>query len=128
MVTEITEGVKVTVETEYQSDYSSPSQAHYVFTYQVTIENNSNHTVKLLRRRWLIRDIGYAPREVEGEGVIGQQPVLEPGHTHRYVSGCNLKSGIGKMRGAYFMKRIMDGRPLEITIPEFTMMAPYRAN
>ncbi len=128
MVTEITEGVKVTVETEYQPDYSSPSQSHYVFTYQVTIENNSQHTVKLLRRHWHIHDIGFPKREVEGDGVIGKQPVLEPGNTHRYVSGCNLKSGIGKMKGAYLMQRIMDDHQLEVVIPEFTMMAPYRAN
>ena len=128
MVTEITEGVKVTVETEYQPDYSSPSQDHYVFTYQVTIENNSNHTVKLLRRHWYIQDIGYPRREVEGEGVIGQQPILEPGDTHRYVSGCNLKSGIGTMKGTYLMVRVMNGKRLEVMIPEFTMMAPYRAN
>lgn len=128
MVTEITEGVKVTVETEYQSDYSSPTQGHYVFTYQVTIENNSNHTVKLLRRHWHIYDIGFPKREVEGAGVIGKQPVLEPGHIHRYVSGCNLKSGIGKMRGAYLMRRIMDDHQLKVAIPEFTMIAPYRAN
>ena len=128
MVTEITEGVKVTIETEYQPDYSSPSQGHYVFTYQVTIENNSNHTVKLLRRRWFIQDVGHLSREVEGEGVIGRQPVLEPGHTHSYVSSCNLKSGIGKMRGTYLMRRIMDGKPIEVTIPEFNLMAPYRAN
>ena len=128
VVTEITEGVKVTVATEYQPDYSSPHQHHYVFTYQVTIENNSNHTVKLLRRHWFIRDIGYPQREVEGEGVIGQQPVLEPGETHGYVSGCNLKSGIGKMHGTYQMERIMDGKLLKVTIPEFTMIAPYRAN
>lgn len=128
MVTEITEGVKVTVETEYQSDYSSPTQGHYVFTYQVTIENNSNHTVKLLRRHWHIYDIGFPKREVEGAGVIGKQPVLEPGHTHRYVSGCNLKSGIGKMSGAYLMRRIMDDHQLKVAIPEFTMIAPYRAN
>ncbi len=128
MVTEITEGVKVTVVTEYQSDYSSPSQRHYVFTYQVTIENNSNHTVKLLRRHWFIQDVGHPAREVEGEGVIGQQPVLEPGHTHSYVSGCNLKSGIGKMKGIYLMERVMDGKAIEVTIPAFTMIAPYRAN
>lgn len=97
MVTEITEGVKVSVETEYQPDYSSPGQNHYVFTYHITIENNSNYTIKLLRRYWQINDASFLPREVEGEGVVGKQPVLEPGQSHQYVSGCNLKSGIGKV-------------------------------
>lgn len=128
MVTEITQGIRVTVETEYQPAYSSPSQYHYVFTYRVTIENQSENTIQLLRRHWHISDAGFSPREIEGEGVVGQQPVLEPGQTHQYVSGCNLKSGIGKMAGTYQMERIVDGIKLEVTIPEFVMIAPIRNN
>lgn len=128
MVTEITEGIKVSVETEYQSDYSSPGQSHYVFTYHISIENNSNFTIKLLRRHWQIYDTGYKMREVEGEGVVGKQPVLEPGQSHQYVSGCNLKSGIGKMKGSYLMERLVDGKQFRVTIPEFVMTAPYRSN
>lgn len=128
MVTEITEGIKVSVETEYQPDYSSPGQSHYVFTYHISIENNSNYTIKLLRRHWHIHDTGYKMREVEGEGVIGKQPVLEPGQAHQYVSGCNLKSGIGKMKGTYLMERLVDGKQFKVTIPEFVMTAPYRSN
>ncbi len=128
MVTEITEGIKVSVEVEYQSDYSSPSKSHYVFTYHISIENNSNYTIKLLRRYWQIHDAGYTMREVEGEGVIGKQPVIEPGQSHEYVSGCNLKSGIGKMKGTYLMERLVDGKQLRVTIPEFIMTAPYRSN
>jgi ApaG protein len=126
MVTEITEGVKVTVVTEYQPDYSNPDQHHFVFTYHITIENNSNLTLKLLRRQWFIADAAYPPREVEGEGVVGKQPVLEPGNTHQYVSGCNLKSGMGKMSGFYLMKRLVDGRSIKVAIPQFSMIAPYR--
>ena len=128
MVTEITEGVRVTVETEYQPEYSDPSQSHYVFTYQVTIENNSNFTVKLLRRHWKVIDVGYPQRDVEGEGVIGKQPTLEPEQQHQYVSGCNLKSGIGKMKGTFLMERITDGKQFRAIIPEFTLIAPYRVN
>ncbi len=128
MVSEITQGVKVSVETEYQPEYSSPSQLHYVFTYRITIENNSNFTVQLLRRHWHIHDANNIVREVEGEGVVGQQPVLEAGETHQYVSGCNLKSGIGKMYGTYTMERIMDGKTFEVKIPEFTMIVPFRQN
>ena len=108
MVTEITEGIKVSVETEYQPEYSSPSQYHYVFTYRITIENESENTIQLLRRHWFIHDANTIIREVEGEGVVGQQPVLEPGQDHKYVSGCNLKSGIGKMKGTYLFERIVD--------------------
>lgn len=128
MVTEITEGVKVSIETEYQPAYSSPSQYHYVFTYKVTIENQSENTIQLLRRHWYIHDAGFLPREVEGEGVVGQQPVLEPTQYHQYVSGCNLKSGFGKMWGNYLIERIVDGNRFEVTIPEFTMVAPFKLN
>jgi ApaG protein len=128
MIAQITQGVKVSVETEYQPSYSSPSQYHYVFTYRITIENQSDFTIQLMRRQWYIHDAGFQPREVEGEGVVGQQPVLEPGQSHQYVSGCNLKSGIGKMVGTYLMERIVDGTSFRVNIPEFTMVAPLRLN
>jgi ApaG protein len=128
MVTEISKGVKVSVETEYQPAYSSPSQYHFVFTYRITIENQSEYTIQLMRRHWHIHDAGFLAREVEGEGVVGQQPVLEPGQSHQYVSGCNLKSGLGKMTGTYLMERIADGTQVLVNIPEFTMVAPIRLN
>lgn len=124
----MTKGVKVSVETEYQPSYSSPSQYHYVFTYRVTIENKSESTIQLLRRHWEIFDAALSKREVEGEGVVGQQPVLEPGQQHQYVSGCNLKSGIGKMKGTFLMEKLVDGQKLNISIPEFTMVAPFKLN
>jgi len=128
MVTLTTEGIQVSVETEYQPDYSSPSQYHYVFTYRITIDNFSEHTIQLLRRQWFIFD-GYGiSREVNGEGVVGQKPVLEPGDRHQYVSGCNLKSGIGKMHGWYRMERQLDGKLFTVKIPEFTMVVPFRLN
>jgi ApaG protein len=128
MIAQITQGVKVSVETEYQPSYSSPSQYHYVFTYRITIENQSEFTIQLMRRHWAIHDAGFNAREVEGEGVVGQQPILEPGQTHQYVSGCNLKSGIGKMVGTYLMEKVVDGTTFQVNIPEFTMVAPLRLN
>ena len=128
MVTAITEGVKVSVETNYQPEYSSPTQMHYVFTYRITIENHSEYSVKLQRRHWFIHDANNTIREVEGEGIVGQQPILEPGETHQYVSGCNLSSGLGKMRGVYLMEKIMDGKTFDVLIPEFTMIVPYILN
>ncbi|GHA57781.1 Co2+/Mg2+ efflux protein ApaG [Pontibacter akesuensis] len=128
MDTKTTEGVKVTVTTNYLPDYSSPVQQHFVFAYKIRIENNSEFTVKLLRRHWYIHDSTGAMREVEGEGVVGQQPTLEPGESHEYVSGCNLKTGIGKMRGTYKMERMVDGRKFDVTIPEFTLVVPYKLN
>lgn len=128
MVTEITQGIRVSVETEYQPSYSSPSQHHHVFTYRVTIENQGEYTIQLLRRHWQISDAGFTTREVEGEGVVGQQPVLEPGQQHQYVSGCNLKSGVGKMAGTFLMERIVDGAKFKVRIPEFHLVAPHRLN
>ncbi|MFT6215992.1 MAG: ApaG protein [Roseivirga sp.] len=128
IVTAVTEGVKVSVETSYQPEYSSPGQSHFVFTYRITIQNVSENTIKLQRRHWQIFDTNNEMREVEGEGVVGQQPTLETGEKHQYVSGCNLRSGIGKMRGTYLMERILDGKQFEVIIPEFTMIVPYRLN
>ena len=128
MVMLTTEGVKVSVETEYQPDYSSPSQFHYVFTYRITIENLGEQTIQLLSRHWYIHDANRPVKEVEGEGVVGLQPVLEPGESHTYVSGCNLKSGIGKMHGTYTFERIIDAKIFTVEIPEFTMFVPYKLN
>ncbi len=128
MVTQITEGVKVSVTTEYQPGYSSPARSSYAFTYRITIENKSEYTIQLLRRHWHIHDITHPPYEVEGEGVVGQTPVLEPGESHRYVSGCQLKSGMGKMHGRYLMERIVDGKQFHVTIPAFIMVAPFLLN
>jgi ApaG protein len=128
MVTEITDGVKVSVVTEYQPEYSSPVQSHYVFIYKIRIENSSEFTLQLLRRHWYIHDSDGSLREVEGEGIVGQQPILEPGESHEYVSGCNLKTGIGKMRGTYLMERVVDGRQFDAKVPEFIMVVPFRLN
>jgi ApaG protein len=128
MPTTTTQGVTVTVTTNYLPDYSSPSQEHYVFAYRIEIRNDSDLTVKLLRRHWYISDASTGMREVEGEGVVGRQPVLEPGEAHQYVSGCNLKSGVGKMRGTYLMERVGSGIRFEVEIPEFTLMVPFRMN
>ena len=128
MVTATTRGIKISVETEYQPAYSSPTQFHYVFTYRITIENLSDQTIQLINRHWYIHDANREVKEVEGEGVVGQQPILEPGESHNYVSGCNLKSGMGKMYGTYTLERIMDGKKFRVKIPEFTMFVPYKLN
>ncbi|MEO1655134.1 MAG: Co2+/Mg2+ efflux protein ApaG [Bacteroidota bacterium] len=128
MITQITDGIKVSVLTGYQKEYSSPAQSHYVFTYKISIENCSSYTIQLLKRHWFIHDVNGFVKEVEGEGVVGKQPILEPGEIHQYVSGCNLRTGIGKMRGTYLMERIYDGKHFEVFIPEFTLMVPFLCN
>ena len=128
MVTIITDGVKVSVETIYQPEYSNPANDHFMFAYKVNIENMGNYAVRLLGRHWYIFDSNGAKREVEGEGVVGQQPVIEPGSSHEYVSGCNLKTDMGSMKGEYQMARIMDNSLFSVQIPEFYLIAPYRMN
>ena len=128
MITHITEGVKISVETFYQPDYSQPMNAEYMFAYRIIIQNESEFTVKLLRRHWYIFDSNGALREVEGEGVIGQQPVIEPQQSHQYVSGCHLKTEMGKMHGTYLMERIIDGKFFYVNIPEFQLVAPFKLN
>src|SRR5579862_9151678 len=128
MITNITEGVKISVETFYQPDYSQPLNGEYMFAYRIIIENESEYTVKLLRRHWYIFDSNGALREVEGEGVIGQQPIIEPQQSHQYVSGCHLKTEMGKMHGTYLMERIIDGKFFYVNIPQFQLIAPFKLN
>ena len=128
MVSKITHKVKVSVESFYQQKYSNPLENEYFFAYRITIHNGSDYTVQLLRRHWFIFDSNSIKREIEGEGVIGQQPVLPPGASHQYISGCNLKTGIGKMNGTYLMERLEDKKQFYINIPSFVMASPMKLN
>lgn len=128
MTTKITEGIKISVETFYQDEYSQPLNNEFMFAYRITIENQSEQTIKLLRRHWYVFDSNGTTREVEGEGVVGLQPVIEPGKTHQYVSGSHLKTEIGKMHGTYLMERMNDGRHFKVKIPEFPLIAPFKLN
>jgi len=128
MVTAITDGVKVSVETIYQPEYSNPANEHFMFAYRVEISNLSDYPVQLMRRQWFIFDSNSSRREVEGEGVVGLQPIINPGESHVYVSGCNLKTDIGSMQGKYLMKRLIDEAEFDVDIPEFQLIAPYKLN
>lgn len=128
MVTAITEGVKISVETMYQDEYSNPAGAQFMFAYRIEIENLSDYTIQLKRRRWTIFDSNGSEREVEGEGVVGVQPVIEPGTSHSYVSGCQLATEIGSMKGYYYMSRMATGTEFTVMIPEFNLIVPYKLN
>ena len=128
MEVKITKGIKISVECNYQEEQSNPAKRQFAFSYQVTIENQSQHTVQLLKRHWFIFDASAIRREVEGDGVIGEQPVLKPGESHSYISWCPLQSGIGTMRGYYTMTRITDGAQFKVEVPQFNMMAPVMMN
>ncbi len=128
MVTQITQGVKVSVQTDYQASFSSPLQSHFVFTYKIRIENKSSDVVQLLRRQWFIFDSDGSIKEVEGEGVVGNKPILNPGEVHEYVSGCNLKTEFGKMHGTYLFINVETEDPFLVSIPEFNLVVPYKLN
>lgn len=128
METLTTNNITVSVETEYLAAHSNPRDGKFIFGYHITIENRSPHTVQLLRRHWIIMDSDGVLREVEGEGVVGLQPVLAPGEIHGYSSFCNLDTAIGKMSGTYLMVRLDDDSRFEASIPEFRMIAPFVLN
>ena len=128
MPTAVTNDIRISVETSYQNNRINNFNGFNMFAYRITIENNSDHTIKLLRRHWYIHDINEGKQEVEGEGVVGLQPVLEPGESHQYVSGCSLRADFGTTHGTYLMERQMDGKKFEVLIPEFQMIVPYRNN
>lgn len=128
METKITNGIKVSVETFYQEGYSRPIDGKYIFAYRINIENRSDFTVQLMRRHWYIHDSNGIIREVEGEGVIGQQPILLPGETHQYISWSHLFTEVGKMHGYYSFVRQIDGVMFKVTIPEFQLVTPFKMN
>lgn len=128
MVSKISEGVEISVETFYQNDYSNPIAGEFMFAYRITIENHNSFTVKLLRRHWQIFDSNSEYREVEGDGVIGMQPVIAPGEHYQYVSGCNLKTEIGKMSGSYTMQDLDTMREFQVKIPAFDLIVPTKLN
>lgn len=124
----ITHDVKIIVETAYQSNKQSHSETKHMFAYRIHIENQGEHTIKLLRRHWHIIDSLDGVSELEGEGVVGVQPLLEPGEKYQYVSGCLLGSDLGKMYGTYLMERQIDGKLFEVNIPEFVLSTPFVMN
>jgi ApaG protein len=128
MANKISEGVEVSVETFYQPDYSNPLSGEYMFAYRITIENHNNYSVKLHRRHWNIFDSNGSYREVEGEGVVGVQPILNPGERYQYVSGCNLRTEMGKMSGSYTMENLNNKKSFEVNIPIFEMVVPFKMN
>ncbi len=124
----ISEGVQVSVETFYQPDYSNPIQSEYMFAYRVTLENHNAFPVKLHRRYWNIFDSNGSYREVEGEGVVGIQPTILPGESYQYISGCNLRTEMGKMEGTYQMENLDTKKTFQVSIPSFEMIVPMKNN
>lgn len=110
-----------------ESDLSHATDKKYVFSYQIEIENRSSRTVQLLARHWWITDANQDVREVEGEGVVGRLPVIEPGQIFSYSSWCILSTPSGWMRGTYAMVAT-GGKKIVVPIPTFSLATPYALN
>lgn len=115
--------IRVEVKPVYVVEQSIPSDNRYVFAYTVTIRNQGTVAAKLLSRRWIITDAHGREREISGEGVVGEQPYLQPGVDYRYTSGAILETPVGSMRGTYQMLAD-DGISFDAVIPAFTLATP----
>ena len=128
MVTQITKGIKVSVESSFEGTYYKERKLHYAFEYSVKIENQSKEMVQLDSRHWVILDSLNEEETVDGEGVIGKKPVLKPGQSHTYTSGCLLASPFGAMYGYYRMINLNSTKKFNVMIPVFKLSAPFSLN
>jgi ApaG protein len=124
----VTNSIAVAVQSRYEQRHSDPAQGKFYFSYRITITNQGQRTVRLLRRHWHIVDTLAVPREVKGPGVVGETPLLAPGAAFTYSSFCDLQSGVGKMEGKYIMRDEDDRQEFEVTIPAFDLLYSWLAN
>lgn len=120
----VTRGVRVSVLSEYAPDRSNPAKNEWFFLYTITITNEGSEVVQLISRHWLITDSVGHVEEVKGPGVVGQQPILAPGQSFTYTSGCPLSTAYGTMQGTYQMVA-RSGEFFDVKIAPFTLSEPY---
>jgi len=118
----------ISVETTYMPDYELQLPYKYFFTYQITIKNVSDQTGQLVSRYWEIKDGSGINEVVNGLGVVGQQPIIEPGESFTYTSGCPLISSIGKMEGYYLFLNLTDNSTFKVQIPAFELIPNFALN
>ncbi len=128
MVQQVTSGIKISVETTFEGTFYKNYKVHFAFGYKVTIENQSKNSVQLNSRYWKISDALNNVEIIEGEGVIGKKPVLKPGESHTYNSGCLLTSPLGAMQGHYNMINFSNTNKFKVAIPSFKLSAPFALN
>ena len=128
MIQQVTKGIKISVETRFEGKFYKDFQLKYAFAYQITIENQSNDSVQLKSRFWEIKDALSEIEYVSGEGVIGKKPVLKPGESHTYQSGCLLTAPIGSMSGYYNMINFTTTNEFQVRIPPFRLAATFALN
>jgi ApaG protein len=126
MYEETTQGVRVSVNPVYLDNQSEPERGHYVWAYQVTIANEGGETLQLLTRHWKITDGNGQLHEVQGPGVVGEQPVLKPGEQFEYTSGTPLTTPSGIMVGTYQMQSA-SGETFDAMVPAFSLDSPHEA-
>ena len=124
MYEQVTRSIRVRVRPEYLEAQSAPDEGRYFWSYTVEILNEGSETVQLRSRYWRITDANGRIEEVRGPGVVGKTPVLGPGETFEYTSGCPLKTSSGIMVGSYQMTKT-DGALIEIAIPAFSLDSPF---
>jgi len=122
MITAVTYGVKISVESVYRKDLSNPENSVFFFNYRVEVENTNSFDVQLLNRHWLIFDSLNSSREVKGDGVVGVQPIIKASNKYTYVSGCDLHSEIGSMKGFYSFIKLDTKEIFKVSIPKFNMI------
>jgi len=128
MVTQITKGIKISVLTSFEGTYFKNYKIHFAFSYQITIDNQSKDSVQLNSRHWEIFDALNNKEIVDGEGVVGKKPVIKPGESHTYSSGCLLASPIGAMNGYYNMVNFTSTKSFKVIILTFRFSAPFALN
>ncbi|MCU0350601.1 MAG: Co2+/Mg2+ efflux protein ApaG [Flavobacterium sp.] len=128
MVSQITKGIKISVSTSFEGTYFKNYKIHYAFTYLIAIENQSKDSVQLTSRHWEIFDALNPLEIVDGEGVIGKKPVIKPGETYTYSSGCLLSSPIGAMKGHFEMVNFTSTKKFKVIVPSFKLSAPFAIN
>jgi ApaG protein len=121
-----TSGIRVSVRSFYLEDQSQPEDAHFVWAYQVKIENRGPRPVQLQRRTWRITDARGRTQHVHGDGVVGEQPLLEPGESFEYTSGTPLETPSGFMVGTYHMIDPASGETFDVAIPAFSLDSPHQ--
>jgi len=121
-----TRSIRVSVRAFYLADQSEPDRSHFVWAYRVAIANQGQETVQLLKRSWQITDGLGRTQQVQGESVVGEQPVLEPGQSFEYTSGTPLSTASGFMRGAYHMVVTATGEAFDVSIPPFSLDSPHQ--
>jgi ApaG protein len=128
MISAITEGVRISVSTNFRADLSQIEHSSYFFNYTISIENYNSFTVQLLSREWYIFDSLGKTTIVQGEGVIGEQPVLSAGEDFTYTSGSEIRSELGYMEGVYIFKNMASEQTFSVKIPTFQLIFPPRLN